>query len=80
MKIWYFSVYPGTNWITAGYTVNGKRYASIVWNQAGRLYVRTGAEITNDLVFHWFSEEQTAAFNEYCNSSSWSIEYKEGIA
>ena len=66
--------------VKAGYTVNGKRYATLVCSQAGRLYVTTGSKITGDLVFHWFSEEQTAAFNKYCEGSDWSVEYKEGIA
>ena len=80
MKIWYFSVYPGMNWITVGYTVNGKRFTSLVWSQAGQLFVNTGAKITNDLQRHNFTPAQTAAYNAFIKSGAYSVEYEEGVA
>lgn len=79
VKIWYFEGDPEMGFVKAGYTVNGKRYVSLVWSQAGQLYVSTGAKITGDLVFHWFSEKQTAAYKAFCEGSKWAVEFKEGI-
>ena len=59
--------------------MNGKRFVSLVCSQASRLYVNTGAKITGDLVLHWFSGEQTAAYNAFIEGQSWAVEFKEGI-
>ena len=80
MKIWFFEADPEMGGTKAGYTVDGKRYVSLVWEQAGQLYVTTGKRITGDLRRHDFSPAQAAAFKEFCESSSWSVDYKEGIA
>lgn len=80
MKIWFFQTDPKTGLTSAGYTVDGKRYVSLVWSQAGQLFVTTGARITGDLRQHDFTPAQTAAYKEYCEGSAWSVEYKEGIA
>ena len=80
MKIYFFEAEPATGFVRAGYTVEGKRYLSLVMSQDGRLYVTTGARITNDLCFHWFSDAQTAAYQSFCKGSRYSVEYKEAIA
>lgn len=80
MRIWYFSANPGMGWITAGYTVNGRRFRSLVWSQAGQMFVTTGAKISGDLQRHNFTPDQTAAYNAFIKSGAWSVEYKEGIA
>lgn len=80
MKIWYFEADPEMGWTKAGYTVDGKRYTSLVWEQAGQLYVITGKAITGDLRRHNFTPAQAAAFEEFCKGSSWSVEYMEGVA
>lgn len=79
MKIWFFEGDPETGLIKAGYTVNGKRFVSLVWSQAGQLFVNTGAKITGDLQRHDFSAAQTAAYREFISGKSWSVEYKEGV-
>lgn len=79
MKIWFFEGDPETGFVKAGYTVNGKRFASLVWSQAGQLFVTTGARITGDLQRHNFTPAQTAAYNAFIEGGAWSVEYKEGV-
>ena len=79
MKIWYFSADPETGLVKAGYTVDGQRHNSLVCIQGGRLYVRTGAKFTGDLALHWFSEEQTAAYQQFIKGPSWAVEFRGGI-
>lgn len=79
LKIWFFEADPETGHIKAGYTVNGKRHVSLVWSQAGSLYVRTGAKITGDLQRHDFSAAQSEAYRAFVAGKGWSVEFEEGI-
>ena len=80
MRIYAFAADPELGFVTAYFTVNGKRASGLVWSQSGTLYVTTGAAITHDLQRHDFSAEQTAAYNAFCKGRKLSVDYKEGIA
>ena len=80
MKIYSFAIDPETGIIFAYYTVNGKRFRSIVCSQAGRNYVRTGSKVGGDLELHFFNDAQNAAFNSFLSSADFSIDYSEAIA
>lgn len=80
MKIYAFAADPALGFVTAYFTVNGKRASGLVWEQAGTLYVNTGAAITHDLQRHNFSAEQTAAYDAFCRGREFSVDYPEGIA
>lgn len=80
LKIYAFTADPGLGFVTAYFTVNGKRGSGLVWAQAGKLYVNTGAAITHNMQRHDFSAEQTAAYNAFCKGREFSVDYEEGIA
>lgn len=79
MELWFLEADPQMGFVKAGYSVKGKRYVSLVCSQAGRLYVSSGAKITGDHSLHWFSEEQTAAYNSFIGGQDWAVEFKEAI-
>jgi len=79
MRIYAFAADPAMGYVTAYFTVNGKRESGLVCSQAGKLHVSTGAAITHNLQRHDFSAEQTAAYNAFCKGREFSVDYEEGI-
>ena len=51
----------------ANYTLNGKEMQSPIWEQDGMIYINTGSKITKDLERHFFTKEQTLAYNNFVN-------------
>ena len=79
MKIYAFTREPEFGIIYAYFTAAGNRHRCVVWRQADRYHVCTGAKITGDLVRWNFSEAQTAAYLAFRRSGAYSVDYKEGI-
>ena len=65
--------------IRAGFTHNGKRYTSLITNQNGTRYVRSGAAITHNLALHRLSDTQSAAVDAFCAGSDYAVEYPAPI-
>lgn len=80
MKIYAFTKDPEHGIISAYFTANGNRHKCVVWQQAGRYYVCTGAKYFGDLARYYFSEEQTAAYLAFCKCREYSIDFEEGVA
>ena len=80
MKIYAFTKDPEFGIIYAYFTANGRRHRCVVWRQADRYHVCTGARISGDLVKYPFSEAQTAAYLDFCRSREYSVDFEEGLA
>ena len=62
--------------VKAGFTFNGKRCLSLVTNQGGSRFVRTGAAVTGNLLLHQLSEAQRAAVDAFISSDEMAaVEY-----
>lgn len=68
MRIYWFTL-DEYGLVMAGYSINGRRYSSLVTQQAGQYFVSTGSKIRGDRESHWFSEAQTIAYKGFIVAS-----------
>lgn len=78
MKIFFFEI-DESGLLKAGYSVDGRRHISLIWSQAGKSFVKTGAAITHDLKRHNFTDAQEAALNSFLASDARTVDYTGGI-
>lgn len=78
MKIHSFEI-DESGLLKACYTVDGRRYKSLIWSQAGKSFVKTGAAITHDLRRHNFTEAQEIALTAFLNSDAKTVRITGGI-
>lgn len=63
----------------AGFTYNGKRYTSLITNQNGERFVRSGNCRTRNLELHQLSPDQSAAVEAFLASNDYAVEYPAPI-
>jgi len=78
MKIYFFKI-DKSGLLEAGYSVDGRRYKSLILSQAGKSFVCTGSAITHDRKRHDFTEAQEIALNTFLNSDAKTVRIADGI-
>ena len=65
--------------VKTGLTFNGKRCLSLVTNQGGARFVRSGAAVTRNPSLHQLSDAQSAAVEAFMASDEMAVEYPAPI-